>query len=149
MLPFRALAPEDAGWLEALHAESFEAPRRWPANVIAAFLKSPAAYGCAFVKKDSPAAFLLGQSAADEAEIVTLVTLPAFRRQNIATQLVEEFCRDARENGKTRLFLEVAENNTPAIALYRKLGFEKAGVRVNYYPQDGYGVDAWIMRKYL
>ena len=36
-------------------------------------------------------------------------------------------------NSLKEIFLEVRESNTPAIALYESLGFEKIGVRKGYY----------------
>ena len=42
--------------------------------------------------------------------------------------------------------LEVSENNIPAIKLYRLLGFEKTGVKTEYYKD---GSSAIIMKKVL
>ena len=39
--------------------------------------------------------------------------------------------------------LEVRVGNVPALALYKKLGFKKAGVRKKYYEDNG--EDAYIM----
>jgi ribosomal-protein-alanine N-acetyltransferase len=41
--------------------------------------------------------------------------------------------------------LEVRADNEPAIALYRREGFERIAVRRRYYEPEG--VDAWIMRR--
>ena len=35
------------------------------------------------------------------------------------------------------MFLEVDENNSPAIRLYRRAGFREVGRRPNYYPGPG------------
>jgi ribosomal-protein-alanine N-acetyltransferase len=145
----RALKPEDGGWLAEIHAQSFDAARRWSPALISSFLQTPASYGRAFVSGEQPAGFILAQFAGEEGEIVTLATLPAQRRQGIAAKLVEEFINEGSALKKQRLFLEVAETNAPAIALYRKLGFEKTGVRAKYYAEVGGGVDAWIMQKSL
>ena len=48
------------------------------------------------------------------------------------------------------LFIEVAVSNHAALALYASCGFEKAGMRKNYYERnDGKREDALIMRKGL
>ena len=54
-----------------------------------------------------------------------------------------------KDNVKS-LFIEVAVSNHAALALYVSDGFEKAGVRKNYYERcDGSREDALIMRKGL
>ena len=45
--------------------------------------------------------------------------------------------------GVQYMTLEVRVSNEPALALYKKLGFKKAGVRKKYYEDNG--EDAYIM----
>jgi len=49
-----------------------------------------------------------------------------------------------REYGVEEYYLEVRVSNTPAINLYRKLGFETAGRIVGYYLD---GEDAYLMAR--
>ena len=70
--------------------------------------------------------------AADEAEIITVAVSPAHRRQGIARALMEHMLRLA-EDALASVYLEVRASNTPAIELYRSLGFAGTGVRKNYY----------------
>jgi [ribosomal protein S18]-alanine N-acetyltransferase len=44
------------------------------------------------------------------------------------------------------MFLDVAEGNGPAAALYRGLGFAEVGRRRRYYPD---GADALVLRRDL
>ncbi|MCZ7594452.1 MAG: GNAT family N-acetyltransferase [Hyphomicrobium sp.] len=54
--------------------------------------------------------------------------------------------RAARRAEVRRLFLEVASDNDPAIALYKSLGFKTAGRRKAYYQRGaGESVDAIIL----
>ena len=69
---------------------------------------------------------------ADEAEIITVAVSPAHRRQGIARALMEHMLRLA-EDALASVYLEVRASNTPAIELYRSLGFAGTGVRKNYY----------------
>ncbi len=55
------------------------------------------------------------QSAPDEAEILNLAVDPALRRRGVGSALLEAVLERARG----AVFLEVAEPNSPAIALYR------------------------------
>ena len=69
---------------------------------------------------------------ADEAEIITVAVSPAHRRQGIARALMEHMLRLAAD-ASASVYLEVRASNTPAIELYRSLGFAGTGVRKNYY----------------
>jgi ribosomal-protein-alanine N-acetyltransferase len=81
------------------------------------------------------------QSAPDEAEILNIAVDPAFRRRGVASALLSALGHQA----KGTIFLEVAELNLPAIALYRKHGWEIVGLRPGYY--DHGIVNAIVMKK--
>jgi ribosomal-protein-alanine N-acetyltransferase len=92
-------------------------------------------------------AFILYRLAADEAEILTLATEPSARQKGLGTALVRAATTRLRAEGAKSLFLEVATDNHPAQALYRKLGFKQAGRRRSYYERQlGPAVDADILR---
>ncbi|MCX6624861.1 MAG: ribosomal protein S18-alanine N-acetyltransferase, partial [Acidobacteria bacterium] len=69
------------------------------------------------------------KAAADESEVLNLAIDPEQRRLGIASELM----RHAMKRLPGEMFLEVRESNLPARNLYRKLGFEEAGLRKNYY----------------
>ncbi|HES76840.1 MAG TPA: GNAT family N-acetyltransferase, partial [bacterium] len=48
-----------------------------------------------------------------------------------------------------RILLEVRASNTPALGLYRALGFQQDGVRKGYYPASGGREDAVLMSRAL
>ncbi len=68
---------------------------------------------------------------------------PDFRRQGIAQALVQSLCDYAIEQNGEFITLEVRQSNAPAIALYKKLGFEPVGVRPDFY--SGPKEDALLM----
>jgi ribosomal-protein-alanine N-acetyltransferase len=82
----------------------------------------------------------------DEAHMTTIATAPAFQRSGVATTLIIDGIRSLLVDGVKHLSLEVAANNTPAQALYRRFGFAPVGVRKNYYPVTGQ--DALVMWAY-
>ncbi|MCB1495978.1 MAG: GNAT family N-acetyltransferase [Bauldia sp.] len=51
----------------------------------------------------------------------------------LATTLIADAERAARDRGMTRLRLEVREDNSGAIRLYERLGFGRSGLRAEYY----------------
>lgn len=69
----------------------------------------------------------------DEGHITNIAVHPDFRRKKIATQMVEELIKIARENDIAKLTLEVRESNILAQELYKKFGFLVLGKRKQYY----------------
>lgn len=69
----------------------------------------------------------------DELHINSVAIADAWRRRGLASRMLLEVCRDARDAGATQATLEVRRSNTAAIALYEKLGFTCEGVRKDYY----------------
>ena len=68
----------------------------------------------------------------DEGYIDNVAVRPEYRRQGIADQLLDMFCRFGEAHLRF-LTLEVRPSNTSAVALYEKHGFREAGRRKNYY----------------
>lgn len=91
--------------------------------------------------------FSLTRTIADEAELLLLAVAPGHQRRGIARQLLDGFINQAREQGASRVHLEVRDGN-PAIAMYRSAGFVPVGRRRNYYRgADGRRFDALTFAK--
>ena len=69
----------------------------------------------------------------DELHINNLALRPEYRRQGLGTALLEHAMNTAARLGARRATLEVRRSNSMARRLYERLGFERAGVRRNYY----------------
>jgi ribosomal-protein-alanine N-acetyltransferase len=82
----------------------------------------------------------------DEFHIANVAVIKSYRRKGIGSMLLESLLKRAAENNIRGVTLEVNENNTAAVGLYKKYGFITEGIRKNYY---GNGKDALIMWKYL
>jgi ribosomal-protein-alanine N-acetyltransferase len=78
------------------------------------------------------------------AGIHTLTVTPKFRRQGIATELLQQLEEWASAQGITTFMLEMREGNSEAQPLYEKHGYEVISKRDNYYSR---GIHALIMRK--
>jgi ribosomal-protein-alanine N-acetyltransferase len=130
-----------------LHAAAFEAP--WSAASLAQALASSHTFALLASHGDTPVGFILAQTAADEAEILTLAVAPPARRAGVASALVKTAATAAGSAGAETLWLEVAEDNAAALALYTATGFEAAGRRRGYYVRPGGAVDALMMRRRL
>ncbi len=126
--------PEHAEVLEALHAASFPTP--WSAAELSTLLRQPGVAAWIANEADSPQGFVLVRAVADEAEILTLAITPAYRRKGHASKLLQEACAILRHGQTARVFLEVAANNTAALALYSRNAFTPSGRRSGYYRSD-------------
>ena len=69
----------------------------------------------------------------DEADIITIATLPDYRRQHIASNLLKDLLDSCIASGATYITLEVRASNTPAQKLYENFGFQVDGIRKKYY----------------
>ena len=128
--------------MAALHNACFETPRPWSAREFDALLSGP---GIELATRDN--GFAIARQIQDEAELLTLAVDPKHRRRGIARTLLT-----ALEDRITaaQLILEVAENNSGAIAFYQALGFEQIGRRTQYYRRpDGSRLDALLFSKQL
>jgi ribosomal-protein-alanine N-acetyltransferase len=145
----RPATPDDADELARAHAEAFDAS--WTAQDIAVLMQGSGAFAILSEDEDGKATgFILGRALAGEAEILTLAVAPQARRAGLGRALVEALAGQASALGAKALFLEVAADNTAAIALYESAGFSGAGRRRAYYARPGGPrMDAMILRRSL
>jgi ribosomal-protein-alanine N-acetyltransferase len=137
----------DADALARIHATSFTAP--WGAAEITTLLDGPGGFALS-VSDGMTRGFILARVIVDEAEILTLAVQPTFRRRGLAAALTEAAAETAGRLGARSLFLEVAEDNPGAIALYAGARFSQVGRRRGYYLRPDAGpVDALVMRRDL
>jgi ribosomal-protein-alanine N-acetyltransferase len=78
------------------------------------------------------------------ADILTVTVIDGFRRQGIAKRLIADIEGYCQSKGASAIMLEVATDNSGAIALYENLGFSQISKRSNYY---GSKKDAFVMQK--
>ena len=91
---------------------------------------------------NTPAGFCAWrQVAPEEAELLNLGVAPEYRGIGVATALLEALARAATGE----IFLEVAEPNSAAIALYTRAGWVSTGLRRGYYHQGT--INAVVMKK--
>ncbi|MBT8529826.1 ribosomal protein S18-alanine N-acetyltransferase [Polynucleobacter paneuropaeus] len=88
--------------------------------------------------------------AVDELHLLNITVAPKLRRLGIAARIMRAIEGIAASRQMPRIILEVRPSNIPAITLYESLGYEKIGVRKDYYPADrasGQREDAQVMAK--
>lgn len=93
--------------------------------------------------------FSLYRTVADEAELLLIAVIPDSHRRGVGRQLLDDFLDRARNDGVTRVHLEVRDGNS-ALSLYRDAGFAPVGRRRNYYhASDGRRFDAVTLARQL
>ena len=133
------------GALAALYRAAFPNARPWSPEEFAEMLARPET-----VSVKAAQGFALGRVVADEAELITLAVHPDARRQGLGRRLLAGFEAKAGARGAARVFLEVAADNGPALALYLQAGWRESGRRKGYYARRGQpAVDALTLQKVL
>ena len=69
----------------------------------------------------------------DSTEITNIVVKKKERRKGIGNLLLEKLIDETAKLNKEMISLEVNENNTIAISLYKKYNFKEEGLRKKYY----------------
>lgn len=69
----------------------------------------------------------------DEGDVTNVAVKKDRQREGIGHFLVESMIRLAEEQGISVIHLEVRAGNETAIRLYERMGFERDGLRKNYY----------------
>jgi ribosomal-protein-alanine N-acetyltransferase len=134
-----------ADGLARLHASAFDRP--WDAASMGVLMASPGVFALTDAAEQG---FILIRVTVDEAEILTLAVSPNARRRGLGRDLVQAAVNEAERRGAESLFLEVAADNTAALALYQRTGFRPAGRRTGYYARtEGVAVDALVLKKPL
>lgn len=113
-----------------LEAECFSQP--WSENALSEELKNENSHFLAAVS-DRVLGYIGVQEICGEAYITNVAVFGEYRKEGIGRKLLNEACNGAKERGCEFITLEVRESNSAAIALYESEGFEKAGVRKNFY----------------
>ena len=90
--------------------------------------------------------YLLGLTLFENAEVLRLGTLPAYRGKGVGGEVLDAFFERVKARGAERVFLEVRVSNRPAIGLYESRAFSPLRVRLKYY---GDGEDGLEMKKDL
>lgn len=72
----------------------------------------------------------------EQGELLSICVDSSYRKQGLATKILKDLFFILKDIGVLKIFLEVNKNNTPALNLYKKIGFEFLSERKNYYGKD-------------
>jgi ribosomal-protein-alanine N-acetyltransferase len=140
--------PRDAPALARLHGASFH--RGWDEAEFESLLIERSTLTHRLRAGRKPIGFIMSRMAADEAEILSVAVAPDWRGRGLSRDLVATHLAHLSGRGVRAVFLEVEENNEPAVKLYRRAGFATVARRHHYYRDPrGQGLDALVMKRDL
>jgi len=77
--------------------------------------------------------FIMSRLTPPDAEVLTFAVDPVRRGAGLGRALLERHLQNLERGGARLVFLDVADDNAPALALYGRAGFKTIGRRENYY----------------
>jgi ribosomal-protein-alanine N-acetyltransferase len=122
-------------------------PDPWSKNMFLQELMHPEASSFKAVVDQKLAGYAFLHRILDEWTLLNLAVGERWRRQGIATALLNHILYMAEKKQLSRITLEVNEKNPAAIALYKKFGFQEIGRRAHYYHYNQ--ADALVMELLL
>ncbi len=91
--------------------------------------------------------YLLMLPAVDEAHLLNITVHADLHGQGIGRAMLDYVVECTRRKGLASVLLEVRPSNQRALTIYTKYGFQRIGVRKNYYPAaHSTREDAIVMR---
>lgn len=126
------MAPEHLEQVEAIERLCFPDP--WSLHLLEELLGHEGAVSLVAAGEGGAVlGYTSAQTVLDEGYINNVAVHPAYRRQGIASRLLEELRRRGMDLDLAFLTLEVRASNLAAQALYAKHGYREVGCRRNYY----------------
>jgi ribosomal-protein-alanine N-acetyltransferase len=128
----RLLRTEDISNLASILEESSEAAR-WSGESFEKLQVSEGFLALVSEMAGNVSGFVCGRQMADEGEILNLAVRRQNRKKGEGRALLSAVLGKLQRGGVRRVYLEVRESNTTAIAFYQKQGFSIMGRRPGYY----------------
>ncbi len=117
-----------------LHQEAFFTG--WSDTSFQELLQTPHTFGIQMREKENLLGYILWREIEDEAEILTFVIATHARQKGRGSALLNALCARLKRKEIQSLFIEVAEDNIPALSFYQKHAFTLLGKRKNYYARE-------------
>jgi len=138
----RPLKPQDEDRVLQVVADLYRAhPHltgfQWPSETLRAEFRSSEGWGV--FQGGRLASFVLYRPSPAVWEISVVACHPEFWHHGLTRSLLSHLV--VVKPADRELWLEVHEENTRAWRLYESLGFQRVGIRANYYPNGG---TAWL-----
>ena len=138
--------PRDAAAMAVLHAASFR--RGWSDEEFRSMLGDKTVLAHRAMQGSKLIGFIITRMTEGESEILSVAVAASAQGRGLAGKLLHLHLRRLAGLGVRTVFLEVGENNTPAIRLYTRAGFGQVSRRPAYYQDDsGRQTAALVLRR--
>lgn len=128
-----------------IERDSFTHP--WSEHSFVSELENPKSYAFVAIDNDEVIGFAVLSVVLDEGSLLDIAVDKSHRRKGVAKKLFEAVQKVAEDNKLSFITLEVRVSGTPAISLYKAMGFEQVAIRKNYYSNPI--EDAVLMTKFF
>jgi ribosomal-protein-alanine N-acetyltransferase len=143
VIDIRRLQLRDLTAIEKIERRAYPTP--WSRSMFAGELSKPSSICLGAFEDEVLLGYLITSRYVDAWHVMNVAVVPDRQRRGIASALLGRLFELTVEDDRRGYTLEVRVSNTPAIALYERLGFEQRGVRRGYYTDNR--EDALIMWK--
>jgi [ribosomal protein S18]-alanine N-acetyltransferase len=134
-LELRRLQLSDLDAIEGIERVSYPTP--WSRSMFATELAKPSSISLgAYREKVELVGYMIISRYVDAWHVMNLAVAPLYRRQGVASALLERLFADTETDGSRGYTLEVRVSNRGAIRLYERLGFRRRGIRRSYYTDN-------------
>jgi ribosomal-protein-alanine N-acetyltransferase len=123
-----------------IERESFTNP--WSREMFLGSAKNNTTTFKVLMKNKIVIGYYIISTVADETEILEIAVSRKFRRQNFGKFMLVDILKESSLKKSKFVFLEARISNTPALNLYKSVGFKEIGIRKKYYGNE----DAVILR---
>jgi ribosomal-protein-alanine N-acetyltransferase len=140
----RRMKEADLAAVRAIENLSFSNP--WNDNTFRGEIQNtPVSFPLVVVRRpgEEVIAYIIYWQIRDDVQINNVAVHPDCRGLGLGEAMMRFAIAKVRTAGAEFMTLEVRQSNTPALALYKKLGFEILGTRKNYYTKPD--EDAYVM----
>lgn len=143
---FRKMTSDDVSEILTIEKSIYSHP--WTEGIFNDCIR--VGYNCwVYIEEGKIQAYGLVSIAANEAHILNLCVTPDSQGQGLGKLMLHKLIQLAEEKLSDSIFLEVRETNIVALNLYEQEGFNRIGLRKNYYPSDDGKEDALVFAKAL
>jgi ribosomal-protein-alanine N-acetyltransferase len=131
----RKLELRDLDAIERIEKASYPTP--WSRSMFVSELAKPSSLSLGAVRVEGElAGYLILSRYVDAWHVMNVAVASGYRRQGIASALLERLFDVTRDDARRGYTLEVRASNAAAIRLYERFGFRSHGVRPGYYTDN-------------
>ncbi len=138
----RHLEKKDAFLIAEFFEQNFS--DGWNEKMLESAFSTERFFALGIFDKDMLVAVITYSFLDDSADVEDIVVKKEFRKMGLAKSLLSRAEEHIKENNKKKIFLEVRENNIPAVNLYEGFGYSTINIRKKYYAD---GENAKVMLK--